>query len=106
MKAITKEFLFQMVCKAEKKWGMAFQFDDPDKGYCHFQHTAPWFTEENLGEIQNQMFSDNEGFLLFDTEKEMDEIFNQTIMDEAKNDETPVYALTCDSDGNLLSENT
>ena len=59
----------------------------------------------------SQLFIDEIGFIVFDTEKEMNKAFNETVGDSGPtttnkyNGNTRVYAITCNAKGELLTEN-
>lgn len=103
---------YGFVCKNLQKYGMRFHFSEDDFSLESVTKTAPWITEEYLGEDKYwKIVCDSCGFLLFDTKEEMEHIFRQTIMDFDCNDpdfknQIPVYAATYGPDGECLSENT
>ena len=61
-----------------------------------------------------QALGDGSGYLLFDSEKEMENIYYQTIGDDGPREQytnkyngpAKVYMLTCNPDGQTMNENT
>lgn len=107
MKVLTSESLFPIICKKNKKWGLHFHWNELGSSAYHFFRTAPWINENRLGaEEYWQIVIDTCGYLLFDTEEEVMEIFNQTIMDEVGENDTAVYACVYDPSGECVTENT
>lgn len=59
-----------------------------------------------------QIMADGTGYMLFDSEEEMDHIYYQTVGDDGPTKLNPyngsikIYALTCNPDGQTMNENT
>lgn len=106
MNPINYDEIPKMLCKAMNKYGMVFHFECPENRQLNVTRTAPWFNEDFIGKNYFQMLYDGCGFLMFDTEEEMNEIFLKTIKDEIQDGEDGVYAMTIGNDGEWLSENT
>jgi hypothetical protein len=101
------ETILSSLCKVSEKWGMYFSFSceaSPEE----FRKAAPYLATQ---EFQRSFVSDF-GYVLFDTEEEMWNLYNQTVGDDGPtklnsyNGPACVYALTCDPQGNPLTENT
>jgi len=101
------------VCKATGKWGMLISFaipsiEDCDDPYGEITKAAPYLTFDNNAQI----IGDGIGYILADTREEIYNLYNQTVGDDGPTKLNSykglvkVYALTCDSNGNFLSENT
>lgn len=110
MKIMNGISVFQMACKLSGKWGMYVCFEGHETMSPDFRknliEAAPYLKD------QHKIISDERGFLFFDSEEEMNISFNQTVGDDGPtkfndyNGPVRVYALTCSSSGELLSENT
>lgn len=59
-----------------------------------------------------QLLMAGSGYLMFDTEKEMNKFYNETVGEDGPTAMNPydgnvkIYALTCNPEGKLLNENT
>lgn len=114
IKHLTKTQAFQLLCKSTKKWGVSIyigNWKNPDE----VQKAAPYLDfakNDEKHENDAQIMTDEMGIILTDTEKECDQIFNQTIGDDGPTKENPyngpqrIYALTCNPNGELQTENT
>lgn len=97
---------FSCLCKNQKKWGIYISF--PDTSEVELFKAAPYLQEEMFKELLNSGF----GYILLDSRAEMEELYNQTVGDDGPtvtnsySGEFAVYALTCNPDGKLLTENT
>ena len=108
MNIYNKRQALQELCRLSKKWGMylGFNLNDSVRGILQ---AAPYL--QNHDEVF-QWICDEQAFLLFDTESEMESCFDQTVGDEGPTISNPykgparVYALTCDNHGRLRNENT
>lgn len=100
--------ILQALCRATCRWGLYLSW--------HLSHTpddimraAPYL--HLVGEDLD-FWTNGGGIILFDAEDEMLELFDQTVGDDGPTRLNPydgpvrVYALTCDTTGRLLSENT
>lgn len=108
MEILSQIEVLQRLCKNTQKWGMFISIWEPKQGPYEAEKAAPYLSEmEHM-----QIIHDGIGFLLFDTEEEMQKHFNLTVGDDGPtklnsyNGKTCVYALTCNQDGQLISENT
>ncbi len=110
MKALASTESFQLLCKSTGKWGMFLSFSAPEDELMELSKAAPYLNE-NL-ENYYQIMVEDSCILLFDTEEEMEGHYNQTVGDDGPtklnsyNGHTRVYALTCNPEGQLLTENT
>jgi len=101
------ETILSSLCKSHEKWGMYISFVD-DTDLQEIFKAAPYLnTEAFMHTCVNGC-----GYILFDTEEEMMDLYHQTVGDDGPtklnsyNGPARVYALTCDPQGNLLNENT
>lgn len=108
MKIYTIMDAFQELCKSMKKWGMYISSSCSEEFIEEMPKAAPYLSWEE----HPQIIMDGNGILLFDTEKEMWHHYDMTVGDDGPTKlnkykgHTRVYALTCDPDGQLLTENT
>lgn len=107
MKFMDDHDVLQIACKSQKCWGIHFSFE------CSMEEAlkaAPWLGAQNDGAVQALV--DGCGFIFFDTETEVKEVFENTVGDDGpryKNKyEGPgsVYVITCNPEGKLINENT
>lgn len=113
MQVITESsHILRVMCYNQKKWGIFFNGTSPDIGANYHQQSAmikesaPWIKTLNAEDNMNVM-CDGSGFLLFDTKDEMEKIYNMTVSDDNRKGDLPlIYMLTCNPDGELLTENT
>jgi hypothetical protein len=95
------------LCKVSEKWGMYISFVDHTDLQEIFK-AAPYLNTEAF----LRTCVDGCAYTLFDTEEEMMNLYHQTVGDDGPTKLNPyngparVYALTCDPQGNLLTENT
>jgi hypothetical protein len=100
----------EILCKSTKKWGVGIfcaQADDTDMQ--EVLKAAPYLTTQDNG---LQIVADGFGYVLCDTEKEMEDIYGQTVGDDGPtglnkyDGPARVYAITCDPEGQTRNENT
>ena len=111
MKSLRSDELLQMACKASRKWGMYISFPSYQSLQNSFEDhvselrkSAPYIDDIGISAL-----IDGFTYLLFDSEVEMFEAYRATIGDDGPFHDgvnPRVYALTCNPDGQLLSENT
>ena len=110
MKKLTKSKVFQELCKFKKKWGLYISFDwELDENNMEeLCKAAPYLNvDEDI-----QLLSDGIGFILCDSEKEMLNLFEQTVGDEGPTKlnryfgPAKIFAITCSPKGELLDVNT
>jgi len=112
------------LCKGHKKWGMYISIYSPEDlplnvGYAEIIKAAPYLEKaikclksENKNINGVQILFDEQGYILFDTEKEMHHYYNLTVGDDGPTKlnnykgRVKIYALTCDPNGKFLTENT
>ena len=114
MKHYTSTDALQNMCKSNKQWGMFFSISNTDMDdyvtlYEEIYKAAPYLKE--MEAMQNCM--NGYGYILFESEEECRNIYLQTVGDDGPtklnnyaSDKVRVYALTCNPDGILMSENT
>lgn len=96
----------ERLTKATGKWGMMIVMHGEDLE--EIVKAAPYLKDDDA----MQMLADEHGFLLFNTEEEMNKAFDQTVGDEGSTKSNPymgagnVYAVTCNPNGETLNENT
>lgn len=96
MEILNKIEVLERLCKEANKYGIFISFSDGED-YGRIIADAPYLAVvSQIGQVVN----DGEGWLLFDTEEEMNNCYNQTEEDGC------VYALTCNSRGQIETENT
>lgn len=127
MKLITDSLhLLEALCKATNRWGLYISFPafDPDeyddlKDYlAELEGAAPyiqcWTNDTGHAPQTTEWFGlvfTGCAYLLFDTEEELDDLYNRTVGDDGPTHLNPyagkfrVYACTMGPDG-LLTENT
>ena len=101
--------VFQEACKSLKKWGMLIAFDDQDLNEVYL--AAPYLKADSgrfiVFDGGSHIFH-----LLFDTEEEMWQIYDQTVGNDGPTKSNPyngparVNALACSPEGVSLDENT
>lgn len=107
MKILCKIGVLQNLCKATGRFGMYISWAN-DLPYDEVMKAAPYLNYEDHGQILTEMG----GVLLFDDADEMERYFNMTVGDDGPtasnsyNGECKIYAITCNSCGDLLTENT
>jgi len=95
---LSKDEVLQFACKSSKKFGMFISFDR-DASFEDIEKCVPYIDTF----YHTQILLDGEGFLFFDTKDQMYKRFKETI---GQDKDGIVYALTCDDQGILMSENT
>ena len=120
MQKLTAFEAFALLCKSTNKWGLYISFNWPldEEGKSDFDlfeisKAAPYIdlTIENKTPDMQMVF-DEQGFILCDSEEEMQSLYDQTVGDDGPtklnsyDGPARVFALTCDPNGNLLGENT
>jgi hypothetical protein len=110
VKALDKYQTLGELCRATKKWGMMISIspDFEETGWIEeVMKAAPYLTTNNL-----RLILDCFGYILFDTEEEMEKAFWQTVGGDGPtktnsyNGTCKIYALTCNPEGQTLNENT
>ena len=120
MLPVTFHTLVEKYCKLTQKWALIVSFDYPDEDDAittsvfldELILAAPVLKSESV-DIHDvmQIVTDGQGAILFDNEKEMNEVYQTCVGDngptEVNSYDGPVrvYALTCGPDG-FLNENT
>src|SRR5687767_8195572 len=109
MKLLHHTSTLETLCRATQKWGIYFNIFIPDwrvgNGFTEVMKAAPWLDINNDKDNHMQALADSSGYLLFDTEKEMELIYNNTVGDDGPtktnkyNGLARVYLLTCGPDG-------
>lgn len=94
MKIYNKTGVLMTLCKEANKYGIYISFSD-EEDYGRIIADAPYLAGDH-----DQVINDCEAWLLFDTKEEMNNCYNQTEKDGC------VYALTCNSLGQIENENT
>lgn len=109
MKVITRwADILSVLCKHYKKWGIYFSGTYPNDltQVEAIQLAAPWLKNIKRNERMDVIF-EGSGYLLFDSEKDMEKAYKSTVSDDYPRDNLPhIYMLTCDPKGQLLTENT
>ena len=106
MKVLDHIKTLEELAKSTNKWCLFISFwhDDPDE----IMKAAPYL---NISE-HIQILADRSGYILCDSEEEMERLFELTIGDDGPtktnsyDGPAKVYALTCDPTGQPLNENT
>lgn len=111
---ISSADILQALCKSENKWGMHISISSyPDcltsrEADEEMLKTVPYL----VGEDQVEYLDARYAFLLFDSEIEMLNHYEQTVGDDGPNESNTysgkarTYALTCNPTGQLENENT
>jgi len=106
--------ILSALCKGQGKWGMyinaCVHSTIPDENWTdEVTKAAPWLSLEDLDEL---VFNERAGFFLFDSLRNMQEAFDETVGDDGPtrlnsyDGPVTVYALTCSPTGELTNENT
>jgi len=111
MKVLTVLEMAKMICKFKKKHGMYIHIYFPEVyDVRDVYKAAPYLLDKK--HTYASFFDTEGGLLLFDTAKERDNAFAQTVGDDGPTKlnkykgPVRVYALTIDTDGEPLNENT
>lgn len=105
--------MFQELCKVKNKWGLLFSVSYDANlmdVIAEAKKAAPWLDKLEFGQMFSAVF--NGGYLFFDAEKEMRDVFDMTVGGDGPTTlnsyegPTRVYALTCGPDGKLITGNT
>jgi hypothetical protein len=111
MKILDRSQVLQELCKATMSYGMyihALDYRNCIVDSYEFLKAAPYLKIEDHA----QVIFDCCGYILFSTEREMLDVYNQTVGDDGPTTTNPyngsvkVYALTCMPDGQFMHENT
>lgn len=100
--------ILQKYCAATKKFGIYISFDIDNYSVEEILKACPIFNFDT----DTQILFDGIGFLIFDTQEEMEKIYDQIVGDDGPtkfnsySGPAAVYALTCDNNGEFLNENT
>ena len=109
--------MFQLVCKSNRKYGLMIT---PNFHYATLDDVckaAPMMDHKTIfkykgKENQGQAMADGYAFFLFDSYDKMMDYFESVVGDSGPTRRNKykgpaaVYALTCDNEGQLLTENT
>ena len=92
------------LCRYTLKWGVYISFYPENLSDEIISKVAPYLNDKKFLDIRLI----GHGYILLDTRKEMLSLYDRTIGDDGTKDEESfrVYALTCDPNGTLLTENT
>lgn len=111
MKALDSWGTLQELARATGKPHMYISFQNPDFSPEEQNKCAPYL-EFSGNRKDIQIWSTGWGYILFDTDEEMELALRQTIGDDGPTNENPYkgparcYACTCYGDGELGSNNT
>lgn len=108
--------ILSYICKGSGKWGIYVSglntsYKSYESDVKEILKAAPWINDIDKADQYNLLY-DGQVYLLFDTQAEMDNIYQQTVGDDGPTEKNPyngpwrVYCLTCNPDGQLLTENT
>ena len=109
MKILDDTQIMQLLAKTLKKPCMfigGWNFEDIDVD--EILKAAPYLNLDDHAQI----LADARGYLIFDSEDEMEKYYDMTVGDDGPTDSNDyngsarVYALTCSAEGELLNENT
>ena len=117
MRVVDHHAALELICRAERCWGIFLSFgwwsaeasgSDPGAWLDQLHAAAPVLNSQECAQIS----IDGEGYLLFDTEAAMLEVFNSIVGNNGPTETNAyhgpcrVYALAAGPDGRLLCENT
>jgi len=108
MKALNFHEAMSAIARSYDKPVLYLSFD-PDQDLEQTLAAAPYL--KNLAEF-GQLVADSGGYIVCDSDEEMEELFWQTVGDDGPTATNPyrgngtVYALTCSAAGQLRNENT
>ena len=104
--------ILEALCRAKKQWGIFFNGTAPELGRNYekdsknVKKSAPWLARLTY-EDRMAALCEGSGYLFFNTKKEMEKVYDETVSDDYPRKGLPsIYMLTCDPHGNLLTENT
>ena len=103
--------ILKTLCIAKNKYGMFIDIrgNSSDEHYFNDLYlAAPWLNEKDVLPTERSfgiLCFYGRGFVFFESEEQMNKCFGETECDFPKGN-VSVYALTCDSTGKILSENT
>lgn len=113
MQALDDIQVLQLACEATNRWGLYVNIFIPDDLPLENRIDEVLKAASFLNlEEHSQLIFDEHGWVLFDTQEEMEDAYWRCIGDDGPNDINPydgpvsVYALTCDPTGQTLNENT
>lgn len=95
-----KDEVLAALCKSADKWGMVASMDTAPAGHEQVEDSAEWLLDRD---DYIDIACDGICYLLFDTEEEAEACLEATKCDEAA---WPVYAATCNPQGEFENENT
>lgn len=107
MEILSETEVFKTLCKLSNKWGMYIGFIEQEN-IAEVTEAAPYLDFDKHSEI----FTDGRGWILFNSEEEMLNCYENTVGDDGPTELNPyngkvsVYALTCSPEGQLMNENT
>ena len=109
MLAYSKIEVLEALCIATKKWGLFISIFDDDNPvlFQEIVKAASFLDYDNHGQI----IVDKEGWFLFNSEKDMEEAYSKCVGRDGPTKlnsyegDVVVYALTCDPEGYLITEN-
>lgn len=97
--------VLQELCRIRKQWGMLL--GTTDQGFDELKKAAPYLSEDDVIAL-----AFGELYLFFESREACFDAYGRTVGDDGPTGLNPyiglakVYALTCDPDGELRSENT
>lgn len=97
MESLTERELFKAYCKAVGKFGIYLH------GWQDFSINTVLEAAPYLRFVSEELLEEGGGYLFFETEQEMERVYRQIHCDNAA---VPIYALTCNDQGQLMDENT
>ena len=121
MQVLTDIHVLETLCRLTGKWGMYISwYMDEDSTWEDLYGAAPYLRPPEYAQPVppfspdpfSQVLADEHGWILFDTEEEMREWYDQTVGDDGPtatnlySGPMRVYAITCRNDGQTLDENT
>jgi hypothetical protein len=113
MSVLHKTEMLETVCKESRRWGMYIGIHIPDgipdpDGFAEVLKAASFLDFD----LDSQVIADEEGWILFDSQEEMERAFELCVGDDGPtslnsyNGPVRIFALTCSNKGELLNENT
>jgi len=104
MKSFHSVECFKELCKLSSQCGLYLNYDSNEYGYEDIKLAVPFLLWDDYIQDRN--------IFLFDSEKECRDHFDMVVGDDGAtksnkyNGEVRVYALTCNNNGELITENT